>query len=445
MRAAAACTGAVLISTVLLTGCGSEQSPAGLDSDRASASETAATGTAGTVTGPGTAANPIPKPQGVLELKFNAGEELDTGIAEAAGTLYFSADGKLFAVDEATGQERWRFPAGERIQVTPRVDGATVYFASNQYPSGERTGFHVRALDTVTGQEKWQFAAGSDILALEVASGTVYAAGTDNLYALDAVKGQHKWSQSHGAMIMDTADPSILYLADMRLTGPNQNTTYVYAVDKATGAEKWKMESGGAATDLQNFGGLVYLATFGDRPGGYRKALPPALFALDASTGQQKWMFAPEAGNTQPYGDNQMLAISHVDGRSLFVIDNASDLSSSLVPSVDRTVYEFDAATGQQSGSYRTAGGFQVQNREDPAPTYSDGVFYLVNADLGNAANDPNARITYIVSAVAAAGGAEQWTVRAQAGTRMLLSYAGLFNGRIWLAARDSGEIFVLR
>ncbi len=433
----------VLICAAWATGCGNTQG-SNLPDDGFSNALTAGSTAAMVTPTDETVARPLAKPQGVMELKFNSGKGIDTGIAESAGSLYFGADDTLIAVDEVSGQERWRLPTGAELQATPRADSGTVYFASNEFPSGEKNGYHVYAVDAAIGQEKWRFAAASDVMTIEAADGVVYAAGTQALYALDAATGRQIWTQGHGALFISTSDPSTLFVADMRLTGPNQNTTYIYALGKADGQEKWEIQSGGAPSGLLAYGGVLYLATFGEREGASSMELPPALFALDAASGQQRWMFAPEGGGSGSPGGSQSMSISRVDGARLYLFNEDMNLSSSLVPTGDRTLIEIDTATGQQIAGNRVAGGCQIQNLNEPAPTFLDGVFYIASADLGAAANDSNSRITYSISAVAAASGGEQWQVSAQADTRMLLSYAGLFNGVFYLAARDSGEIFAL-
>lgn len=436
----------VLIFAALIAGCGNAQ---GSETPEGNLSTAAAGPAATTASAIGTAADqtdakPVPKPQGLMELKFNAGAGIDSGITESAGSLYFGADDTLLAVDEVTGQERWRVPVAAKVEARPSVEGGTVYFAGNEFSSGEKNGFHVYAVDAATGQEKWRFAAASDVLTLEASGGVVYAAGTQALYALDAASGQQKWTRSHGAMLISAADPATLFVADSDSTGPNQTTAFIYALNKSDGQARWEIHSDGAPSGLLADGGSLYLATFGEREGNSRTELPPALFALDAASGEQRWVFTPEGSGSQSPARFQKMSISHVEGGRLFIFNEDMDLSSSLIPKIDRSLVEIDKASGTQRGGYHTASGYQVQDLSDYAPAYLDGVFYITTADLGEAANDSNARITYYISAVAAASGQELWTVPARSETRMLLSYGGYFNGLFYFAARDSGEIYAI-
>jgi len=68
----------------------------------------------------------------------------------ADGQLYFgSSDHCLYALDPATGSQKWKFKSDGRITSTPAVSGGAVYFGSydgNFY-----------AVDAATGQLRWKF------------------------------------------------------------------------------------------------------------------------------------------------------------------------------------------------------------------------------------------------------------------------------------------------
>jgi len=74
------------------------------------------------------------------------------------GTVYFGSwDTFFYAVDAATGKEKWRFKGGDDplihnhvgFQSSPSIAFGVVY-------TGCRNS-NVYALDTVTGKEKWRF------------------------------------------------------------------------------------------------------------------------------------------------------------------------------------------------------------------------------------------------------------------------------------------------
>jgi outer membrane protein assembly factor BamB len=111
--------------------------------------------------------------------------------ALADGTLYFGGrtiDGRddtyIYAVDQASGNEKWRVPIQQNgLQDRPVVvDG--MLFASTW-----RDG--LLALDAGTGNEKWRYTTGSALLTSPaVVYGTVYITDEGRLIALDMATGQ---------------------------------------------------------------------------------------------------------------------------------------------------------------------------------------------------------------------------------------------------------------
>ncbi|XES00200.1 PQQ-binding-like beta-propeller repeat protein [Streptomyces sp. S1D4-11] len=63
-----------------------------------------------------------------------------------------SDDGNLYAVDAATGKQRWKFPIGRRTLSSPTVFDGVVYVGG-----GDR---HLYAVNSPTGKQRWKFATG---------------------------------------------------------------------------------------------------------------------------------------------------------------------------------------------------------------------------------------------------------------------------------------------
>ena len=80
----------------------------------------------------------------------------------AAGTLYFgsSADGKVYALDAATGKERWSFVTGGPVRFAPAVARERVYAVSDD-------GF-LYCLAAADGKVLWQKRGGLMSLTLTV-------------------------------------------------------------------------------------------------------------------------------------------------------------------------------------------------------------------------------------------------------------------------------------
>ena len=99
--------------------------------------------------------------------------------AIADGVVYVgSEDGRLYALDARTGQEKWSFQTFQSVVSSPAVAGGMIYIGSFDG--------RLYALDARTGQEKWSFKTGSQVLSSPaVAGGVVYFVDTEGyLYAV---------------------------------------------------------------------------------------------------------------------------------------------------------------------------------------------------------------------------------------------------------------------
>ena len=77
-------------------------------------------------------------------------------IDEGSGTCVVgSVDRRMYALDLASGEQRWNVTTGGGIEGTPAVVSGAVYV-------GSRDGA-VHALDAISGALRWKFAAGAEI------------------------------------------------------------------------------------------------------------------------------------------------------------------------------------------------------------------------------------------------------------------------------------------
>jgi outer membrane protein assembly factor BamB len=126
---------------------------------------------------------------GTIVWRHDTGD-LSTGTAVAADGIAFMGasgipgEGMLWALDAATGVERWRI---EQPIFTPAVSGGVAYSGS--------TALGVFAFDAATGRQRWTFPVAGAARPLAVADGTVYAPVTEErrVYALDAATGTERW------------------------------------------------------------------------------------------------------------------------------------------------------------------------------------------------------------------------------------------------------------
>ncbi len=123
---------------------------------------------------------PTPPTQVGLVWLVNARGPITTVPAVADDTVYFgSQDGRLYALEAATGKQRWQFKAGGAIGSSPAAVGGTLYFGSDDG--------RLNAVDRESGEKLWEFATGGKIMASPaVVKGVVYIGSTDGvLYAIE--------------------------------------------------------------------------------------------------------------------------------------------------------------------------------------------------------------------------------------------------------------------
>ena len=83
---------------------------------------------------------------------FYASAAIADSIVAVAGR-----DQTVHALDRGTGQPRWRFNAGARVDSSPVISGDRLFFGSSQG--------HVHALDLGSGTEVWRYETGAGIVA----------------------------------------------------------------------------------------------------------------------------------------------------------------------------------------------------------------------------------------------------------------------------------------
>jgi outer membrane protein assembly factor BamB len=297
-------------------------------------------GRTGEQPGPGPAGTPTRR------WRFQPGADGFFDPVVAGGTLYVvgsvaadpdADDGTsalfLFAVDAATGQERWRFRTGSGTRSAPAVVDGVVYVGGDSMLS---------ALDASTGQERWRAAIQGTAGSPAATDGVVYVATlADHLYAIDAATGRWHWRKEIGGL---HGDPAVadggVYVAAVARGGSNSHHDFVIAVSTAAGDERWREEIvGGAESPPAVSDGAVYVA---QRYGG--------VVALDAATGAARWNFLPGPD-------------AH------FVMTNVAVAHGTLYArSFERVLYAIDATTGQERWHAAVDGVV--------APVVADGVVY---------------------------------------------------------------------
>ncbi len=158
-------------------------------------------------------------------------------------------DGKLYAIDLASGNLRWSHPTGHRVRSTPAVAGGRVYVGSFDGS--------LYCLDAATGDERWRFDSGDVVQSSPaVADGMVYFGSRSMaVFALDAQTGRLAWRRPHsGSWIL--ASPAV---ADGRVVIGGSDSHLLEALDARTGVPAWSIDTGARLLGSPTIAGRVVL------------------------------------------------------------------------------------------------------------------------------------------------------------------------------------------
>lgn len=119
--------------------------------------------------------------------KFTTLDSIETAAAIVNGVVYVgSLDQHLYAIDLATGKEKWKVKS-DIFKAPPSVRNGLVYVGD-----GDGNFF---CLDAATGKEKWKFTADGEIPSGANFSGdrVLFGCADEKLYCLDAATGKKEW------------------------------------------------------------------------------------------------------------------------------------------------------------------------------------------------------------------------------------------------------------
>src|SRR5579859_105574 len=163
----------------------------------------------------------------------------------------------------------------------------------------------------------------------------------------------------------------------------------VYAIDASTGQQKWAFTTGGSLLQtLTVVNGIVYAGSYDHK-----------VYALDASTGHQKWFFTASGYlETGPQVINGILYVGYGE--------------TYQTPNVYK-VYALDASTGHQKWVFPIGS-------EVPELMVVNGIVYAGSSST--------------VYAIDASNGRQKWTYAAN---QELFSFAAVANGVLYISAGD--------
>ncbi|MFE5298359.1 PQQ-binding-like beta-propeller repeat protein [Streptomyces sp. NPDC056632] len=306
-------------------------------------------------------------------------------MAVAAGRIHASDGPTLYALDAHDGGERWRLHTDAWVY-SLQVDRGTVV-------TGTRGG-GVQAWEASNGAKLWEITgAQTDFETPEggpsVHGDTVYVWRDARLQALDARTGVERWSYPIG-------DAASCAHVPVRVAPAEDGCAYVAAgtrvlsVDVASGHVRWHFEAPAVFVSPPAYapgpavtGGGIYLA---DHLG--------TVYALDATTGKDRWRIATEprqstepvlvtAGNVHVGSGSALYTLDAVTGTPKWRFAAGGELIGSPVVadgrvhfgSADHVLYTLDASGGQLRWKLATGG--EITG----SPVVRNGVVYACSKD----------------------------------------------------------------
>ncbi|MFE7619877.1 PQQ-binding-like beta-propeller repeat protein [Streptomyces sp. NPDC057496] len=306
-------------------------------------------------------------------------------MAVEGGRIHASDGPSLYALDAATGAEQWRLQTDAWVYSLKAGRGTVV--------TGTRGG-GVQAWEASSGEKLWESSGlQTDFETAEagpvIHDGTVYLWQDARLRAVDARTGIERWSYPIG-------DAASCGGVPVRVTAAPDGYVYVsagarvLAVETMSGHVRWHFESPSVFLSPPAFapgpavtGGGVYLADY-----------LGTVYAIDASTGKDRWRIATEArqsiepvlvtaGNVHVGSGSALYTLDAVTGTPKWRFAAGGEVVGSPVVadgrvhfgSADHVLYTLDAAGGQLRWKLATGG--EITG----SPVAQGGVVYACSKD----------------------------------------------------------------
>ena len=284
-------------------------------------------------------------PPGTLRWRFRTNGCVQSAPAVMDGTVYVgSDDGALYAVDAASGEEKWRSDiSSDAIRSAPQVDGDLVYVTS---------GRALHAVDVGTGEVCWQYMTGGQASAtVAVDADCVYVGGSNLLRALDIEEGTKRW-ESSGYGLTDFR--WVVMAGPMAILG--NAGSHVYAFDSVSRQRKWaaRVPGGPVSGPSALFDAVLYIGTKRGE-----------VHAIDTYNGVRKWL--------------------HTTGHPILSAPTAAD-GTVYVGDDDARLSALDAATGEWKWRFTVSEPIRTSPAVAGDTVYfgcDDGNVYAVDTDSG--------------------------------------------------------------
>lgn len=283
-----------------------------------------------------------PESTGVREVKlpdelterwvFRCKDSVEGAPAVVDGVAYIaSTDKHLYAVDLATGQEKWKTKLGI-MKASPAVKGGRVYV-------GDVSG-NVHCVDTAKGEVKWKYTpetGGEIVNGCNFHGDNILVAAQGMPVTCLTPKGEKVWAYEidGGSNGSPTVSGDVVFASGC--------DSHFHAIDAKKGEKLWTVDIGGQAAATSAVGGdVAYVGT-----------VTQQVVAIDLKEKKKLWTFEP------------------ADKAQAFYSSAAVTDALVIVGSRDQKVYALDRKTGEEKWSFVTEG------MVDPSPVVTGGRVYV--------------------------------------------------------------------
>ena len=256
------------------------------------------------------------------------------------GTVYTAVGSRMYALDKATGNQKWKFPLVEPIpgqfkSTVILTDGMAIAAANNK---------SIYAVDAKTGESKWSYTANAPLYREPVLAGNyiVFAQSDNTLMAINVADGQPAWTNP-----VRNFDGFMGRLASYQSNVFYFNNSYQLVSFSATSQkENWRQRFSVAGPDVElvNLGDNLYVNS-GSYVVGLNAVSGRKIF--EANAGDQL-AFAPAANGESVLAVSQDGKVYVFGSNGRLLIRKLIDLGSqpSASPSVAGKYYAIPTRNG---------------------------------------------------------------------------------------------------
>lgn len=283
----------------------------------------------------------------------------------ADGRLYLiSTDGKIEALDAATGKEIWQQSTRVGGGIWPfkrNKPGADARYAGGPSVSGNllvvgTLDGHVYGMDAATGKQLWGAEVDDEVISPPaIDAGTVFVrTNSGYVYAFDADTGARKWLNDQGNVPLLSLRGNGALLAAHGVVMFGTDDGNVVSLRSDTGAIQWKVpiSKGLGRSDIQKLNDADDTLQL-DGSTLYATAYHGELTAIDATQGQPLWTRAFSSYVGVGMADKELVGVDHDSIVWAFAKDGGGDLWKQ-----DALQYHWLTAPAIQ-GQYAVVGGVE--------------------------------------------------------------------------------------